>query len=325
MPELPEVETIRQDLEKKILNTKIVQVVVYNKKSVGGDSNKFVRALKGHSFIKINRRGKLMIFRLDQGSTSLLVHLKMTGQLIYERELKNKVDVVAGGHKLSVADIENLPNKHTRVAFVFANGGQLFFNDLRIFGYMKLASVETVENVLKKFGPEPLSPLPGGEVRAKSPDGASPLFGVRGRSQGETRMISPVLTFDYFSNLFKKRQKTTVKAMLLNQELIAGLGNIYVDEVCWCAGIMPSRRVGTVTKAEQKKLFACIPKILKEAIKHRGTTFRNFLDASGRKGNYTDFLKVYDRDGKKCQRCGAIIKKIKTAGRGTHFCPKCQK
>lgn len=291
MPELPEVETIRQDLRKKILNTRIVQVVVFKKRSVGGKGTKFVLALKGNTFREIDRRGKLMIFKLKRGGESLLVHLKMTGQLIYERERKNKIEIVAGGHKMTESDIECLPNKHTRIVFVFANGGKLFFNDLRLFGYMKMADSSTVERALKKFGPEPMT------------------------SQ---------FTLKYFSGLFKKRSKTTIKAILLNQELIAGLGNIYVDEVCFASGVKPMRRVGAVTLAEQKKIFLAIPKILRAALKHRGTTFRNFLDSSGKKGNYTDFLNVYDRDGEKCKRCQTIIKKMRVAGRGTHYCPQCQ-
>ena len=342
MPELPEVETIRRDLEKKILNKKIVHVEVRNKKSVGGMSTKFVHALTGNAITKIERRGKLMIWYLkrsiiipsetrgDEESLSvvgepeishplrrgirndkkvgaLLVHLKMTGQLIYEKKIKNEIEIVAGGHKLSEKDIECLPNQWTRIVFVFADGGELFFNDLRLFGYMKLASQTEVERVLKKYGPEPISlPRPAGEGRR-----------VRARSQE--------FSFDYFSSLFKKRKNTNLKALLLNQELIAGLGNIYVDEACFRAGVRPNRRVGSVTKEEQKKLFHAIPVILQEALKHRGTTFRNFLDSSGKKGNYTDFLKVYDRDGQPCKQCGIVIKKIKAAGRGTHYCPKCQR
>lgn len=290
MPELPEVETIRLDLVSKVLNTKIVRVVVYTKKIVG-ESTQFVRTLEGNEFSAIERRGKLLIFRLKNGNQSVLVHLKMTGQLIYEIEKKGKVEIVAGGHKMSENDLDALPNKFTKVAFVFANGGELFFNDMRMFGYMHVVNEPTVQKALSAFGPEP---------------------------------FSKDFTFTYFSNLFKKRKGTNLKAFLLNQELVAGLGNIYVDEVCWYAGVRPMRRVGTVSMAEQKKLFEGIPKILKEALKHRGTTFRNFLDSSGKKGNYTDFLKVYDRDGQKCKRCDSIIKKTKIAGRGTHYCPRCQ-
>lgn len=300
MPELPEVETVRQDLRKKILNKKIVHVCVHHNKSVAGENTKFVQALMGNVFKEIDRRGKLMIFRLKTGADSVLVHLKMTGQLIYEKEVGKRVELVAGGHKLSASDIENLPNEHTRIVFVFADGGELFFNDLRLFGYMKLANQDDVAKALKKFGPEPVL----------RPSGYGGQTGY---------------TFKYFSELFKKRKNTNIKALLLNQELIAGLGNIYVDEACWCARIKPMRRVGSITPAEQQKLFTCIPKILNEALKHRGTTFRNFLDSSGKKGNYTDFLKVYDRDGQACPRCKTIIKKTRAAGRGTHYCPGCQR
>lgn len=293
MPELPEVETVRQDLIKKILNKKIVRVVVYRAKSVAGQSKKFIAAFTGNSVTAIDRRGKLMIWYLKKGEENVLVHLKMTGQLIYEHETKNnKVEMIAGGHKLSEHDIENLPNSFTRIAFVFADGGELFFNDLRVFGYMKLAGSAKVEKALKQFGPEP---FPG------------------------------ELTFDYFSGLFKTRSRAPIKALLLDQKAIAGLGNIYADEVCFKAGVKPNRRVGTITKAEQKKLFDAIPMIIAEALRHRGTTFRNFLDSSGKKGNYTDFLKVYDRTGEPCRKCGTPIKKIRCAGRGTHFCPVCQK
>lgn len=292
MPELPEVETIRQDLRKKILNKKIVQVLVRHKKSVSGSSTKFVHALVGKAVIEIDRRGKLMIFRLQKGEQAMLVHLKMTGQLIYRQVSRGAIELVAGGHKLLAADIECLPNDHTRVVFSFADGSELFFNDLRLFGYVKLAAATEVAEALKQFGPEPLT---------------------------------KDFTWRYFSALFKKRKNTNLKALLLNQELIAGLGNIYADEVCWCAWVKPARRVGAITAAEQKKLFYCIPKILRQAIKHRGTTFRNFLDSSGRPGNYTDFLKVYDRPGEPCPRCGSAIVKTKTAGRGTHLCPRCQR
>jgi len=292
MPELPEVETIRQDLVKKILNKKIAHVEVVRDKAVGEMGKKFVQALVGNSITAIHRRGKLLIAILKNSKDSLLIHLRMTGQLIYEKEVKNKVEIVAGGHKMSEKDIENLPNKSTQVVIVFADGAQLFFNDQRRFGYMKLASPETVAAALKKYGPEPLT---------------------------------KDFTEEHLKKIFTARQNTTVKAVLLNQELIAGLGNIYVDEVCFCAGVRPQRRVKTVTASERKKIFNCIPKILKEAIRHRGTTFRNFLDSSGREGNYTTFLRVYDRDGEPCRRCQTLIQKTNAAGRGTHFCPKCQK
>ncbi len=329
MPELPEVETIRQDLRKKILNTKIIRVQIYHSTSVARRDKDFVKALTGNQIKEIDRRGKLMIWRLRnpspvRGGTVggvLLVHLKMTGQLIYEKETRKKIEILAGGHKLSERDIERLPNQWTRIVFVFADGSQLFFNDLRLFGYIKLASREEVERVLNKYGPEPIQTSPPVLPFANGRKNRDPLLG-KGEGRERSRQL---FTLAYFSALFPKRKNTNLKALLLNQELIAGLGNIYVDEVCFGAGVRPSRRVGSITKLEQQKLFSCIPKILSEAIKHRGTTFRNFLDSSGKKGNYTDFLKVYDRDGKPCKRCGSVIKKIVAAGRGTHYCPKCQR
>ncbi|MBI2444055.1 MAG: bifunctional DNA-formamidopyrimidine glycosylase/DNA-(apurinic or apyrimidinic site) lyase [Candidatus Magasanikbacteria bacterium] len=290
MPELPEVETIRQDLRRKILNTKIVKVEVRASNAVGGERAKFGRTLTGNAIREIERRGKLMVWRLERGDADLLVHLKMTGQLIYERQTDDHVEVVAGGHKLTERDFD-LPNAHTRVIFTFANRGKLFFNDLRRFGYLKLASAAEAERALSKFGIEPLT---------------------------------KAFTGPAFRQALGKRQ-TSVKAALMDQEKIAGIGNIYADEICFCARVRPTRRVSTLTIAEKKKLFACTPRIIQKAIQHKGTTFRDYLDTEGKQGNYTNFLRVYDQDGKPCSRCHALIKKIKSNGRGTHFCPHCQK
>lgn len=305
MPELPEVETIRNDLRKKILNKKIVQVDVRNGKAVNFENKFFIQALRGNAILEINRRGKLMIFRLSHPViltrqpagknlskriiTSVLVHLKMTGQLIYEKKIRNKIEVIAGGHKLTEKDFD-LPNKHTQVIFAFDDHGELFFNDLRRFGYMKLATDADVEKSLSGFGIEPLT---------------------------------YDFTYENFISALGKR-KVTIKVALMDQKKIAGIGNIYADEICFCAGVLPPRQVATLTASEKKRIFACIPDILKMAIKHRGTTFKDYLDSEGKKGNYTDFLQVFDREGEKCLRCGGVVKKIKSNGRGTHFCPSCQ-
>ena len=156
---------------------------------------------------------------------------------------------------------------------------------------MKIATSEEVEKVKSKFGLEPLSKN---------------------------------FTLKKFQNIFTNK-KTSIKAILMNQELIAGIGNIYADEICFCAKVLPTRAASKLTPAEIKKLYDCIPKILQEAIKHRGTTFKDFRDSDGKKGNYTNFLQVYDRDGEICRRCGSIIKKTRVAGRGTRCCLHCQK
>ena len=289
MPELPEVETIRRDLEKKIAGTKIKGVEILATKSVHNKSAEFLKVLIGNNFKHIERRGKLLMFALNKVGKYgyLLVHLKMTGQLIY----RHKKQLLAGGHSQSAMDTQ-VPNKFTRVVFTFGDGGQLFFNDLRRFGYLKLVSKEEKEKIVtNNFGIEPLT---------------------------------PDYILESFEKLFKKRQ-TNVKALILNQKLISGIGNIYADEACFCARILPMRKVSSLSQKEIKKLFECIEHVLKIAIKNRGTTFNNYVDSDGNTGSHVNFLNVYGRDGEKCEKCKSEIMKIKHAGRGTHYCGKCQK
>ncbi len=289
MPELPEVETIRRDLEKKIAGQKIKSAGILATKSVHNKSVEFLKFLVGNNFSHIERRGKLLMFALKKVGkyAFMLVHLKMTGQLIY----RHKKQILAGGHSQTAMDT-TVPNKFTRVIFTFSDGGQLFFNDLRRFGYLKLVSKEEKEKIVKNnFGIEPLT---------------------------------PDYTLEAFEKLFKKRQ-TNVKALLLNQKLISGIGNIYADEACFDARILPFRKVSSLTKEEIRKLFSVIEHVLKLSIKHRGTTFNNYVDSDGNTGSHISFLNVYGRAGEKCKKCKSIILKNKHAGRGTHYCVKCQK
>ena len=289
MPELPEVETIRRDLEKKIAGTKIKSIEILAAKSVHNKSSKFLKVLVGNNFKHIERRGKLLMFALNKTEeySYLLVHLKMTGQLIY----RHKKQLLAGGHSQSAMDTQ-VPNKFTRVVFTFGDGGQLFFNDLRRFGYLKLVSKEEKEKiVINNFGIEPLT---------------------------------PDYILESFEKLFIKRQ-TNIKALLLNQKLISGIGNIYADEACFCAKVLPTRKVSGLSALEIKKLFKCVEEVLRVAITNRGTTFNNYVDSDGHTGSHINFLNVYGRDGEKCKKCKSIILKMKHAGRGTHYCPKCQK
>lgn len=285
MPELPEVETIRRGLEKRIINKKIVAVKALDKKVVKNQN--FANILVGQKVVKIERRGKLLAFLLSNHEY-LFAHLKMTGQLIYKENNKNKI--LAGGHSLnSMAD---WGDKYTRATITFSDKSELWFNDLRRFGYLKIVDQKEKDRVWEKdFGIEPLTKN---------------------------------FTWPNLRKLFLKRQ-TNIKALLMNQKLIAGLGNIYVDEACFCANVLPSRKVSKITESEIKKFFVCIPKILKIAIKNRGTTFNSFVDDNGKKGSHVKFLNVYGRAGEKCKKCGTAIQKIRHAGRGTHFCPKCQK
>ncbi len=289
MPELPEVETIRQDLRRKILHQKITGIII-NSDKVAGDKparQELSKFLPGKTFHEVDRVGKLLIIEIAESPLFLLVHLKMTGQLIYAHHDK----IIAGGHSFTSINTK-LPDKHTQVIITFQNGGKLFFNDLRRFGYFKLVDTTSKAKAVARFGIEPLTKN---------------------------------FTFEAFSLLFKKR-KTLLKALLLNQQLIAGIGNIYADEICHAAKIHPTRRVNTLRQAEIKRLYQATQAIIKKAITFRGTTFNNYVDSSGNKGNFSRLLKVYEQDGKNCKTCKiTIIKKIHAAGRGTHFCPKCQK
>ena len=285
MPELPEVETIRRDLEEHILNKKITEVQVLAQKSIRGACAGFQRTLKNNHFIKIDRVGKLLIFVLPK-KTHLLTHLKMTGQFILVQKTKR----FSGGHPFT--NIETpLPNKFTRVIFNFSNGATLYFNDLRRFGFMQIVDEIGLAKTRSRFGLEPL----------------------------DTKF-----TLAHFATLLKNK-KTRLKALLLDQTLIAGLGNIYADEACFLAGVLPGRAAESLSVKEIKKLHTACKKVLKLGIKNRGTSFSNYIDLKGQKGKHYDFLNVYGRGNKNCKKCRRqIIKKIRLVGRGTHFCPNCQ-
>lgn len=298
MPELPEVETIRRDLEKVILGKKIKSVILFDSKTARNKAAFFINFLTNRQVVSISRRGKLLIFEINKKkeeneSMYLLVHLKMTGQLIFS---SNK-EYLLGGHSsgdeaLKRSDEDRMLVRHTRSVIKFSGGGTLFFNDMRRFGYLQLVTKSDLEKIKKNnYGPEPLT---------------------------------EELTIDYLVNILKNRS-TNIKALLLNQKLIAGLGNIYVDEALFLAKIKPSRSGKSIKRKELDKLLIAINEIIASAIKNRGTTFNNYVDSSGRKGNFLSLLKVYSRGGEPCYKCKKPIKKIKLAGRGTHYCPNCQK
>lgn len=297
MPELPEVETIRRDLKRKILNKKIKNVLVTGKARVNLDHKEFTKILKGRKFIDIDRVGKLLIFDIDIKDKFLLAHLKMTGQLIYVKPhpgpllgKEREYEITAGGHSDANYNFD-LPDKSTRVSFEFLDSGKLFFNDSRRFGYLRIVNAAELQKVKSKFGIEPLT---------------------------------KDFTIDNFKKVFLVR-KTNIKALLLNQQLFAGIGNIYADEACFMAGVLPSTLVSDLSDVQISKLHKSVEKIIKKAIEERGTTFNNYRDSEGKKGNFLKFLKVYGRAGLKCKRCSGIIEKTKVAGRGTHFCSVCQK
>jgi formamidopyrimidine-DNA glycosylase len=292
MPELPEVETVRRDLNERLIGQRFLKVDVYDFKNVAPSAIFLAKNLLGLKIKEISRRGKLLIFNFYKSDLKLLIHLKMTGQLIY----KDKQSLLAGGHSLSKTSLNDsiggdLPNRFTRVVFTLSLS-KLFFNDLRKFAYIKLLKNKELERILKiSYGPEPLD------------------------KEFNDKFLVALL----------KRHKTSIKALLLKQEVIAGLGNIYVDESLFLAQIKPDRLANSISESEAKKLRIAIVKIIKKAIEKRGTTFSDYLDGEGKVGNFSDYLKVFNRQKKSCYKCKNKIKKIRVAGRGTHFCPKCQR
>ncbi len=284
MPELPEVETIVRDLNKKIKNKKIISVEILDKK-VFHLAKSDLKNVVSKKIKAVKRRAKMIIF--DLGDYFLMVHLKMTGQLVYQ----TKNFLIAGGHPIINQDKE-LPNKFSRVIFKFNDKGILYFNDIRRFGWIKLLSKNNFLKLNNGLGVEPLEKN---------------------------------FTLEYFKKFLSHKSKTSIKQTLLEQKYVVGIGNIYADESLFTAGIKPFRKVGTLSAAEIKKLWSVIPKILKYAIKHRGTSFNDYVDAQGETGNFIKCLKVYGRAGERCKKCAGIIKKMKLGGRGTHWCDKCQK
>lgn len=288
MPELPEVETVRLQLLAKVLGKTVKAVEVFHAKTVGHDETIEDKLLR-RTIEDIDRVGKLLIFSfVGEPDTYLLAHLKMTGQFFY---VDGEVVVTGGGHSMSEADIAEFPGRHTRVAFYFEDGSSLYFNDMRLFGYAKLANAAELKKARAGFGPEP---------------------------------IDPDFDCEWFVDTLRKK-KTSVKAALLNQSFVAGLGNIYVDEALWRAQIRPTRRADTVSKKEAAALCAAAGEVMLESIQLGGTTFKDFKDTGGEHGNFRDHLKVFGKQGQACSRCGEIITKVRCAGRGTHYCPGCQK
>ncbi len=289
MPELPEVETIRRGLQALAVGRRVAGLRVIEPGSFHGAPSA-VRALQGATVVKIERRAKVLTVVFDNGYC-LVIHLKMTGQLVLVDPNLRGGRFGAGHPSRSL--IGDLPDKSTRVVIELADGGRLFFNDQRKFGWMRLLPLAEAARLdfFKKAGPEPLSP---------------------GFSAAE------------LAKRLARRPGSRVKAALLDQAVIAGIGNIYADESLFDAGVHPSRRVSSLSPDEVQALWRSIRRVLSLAIAKGGSTDRNYLNAEGRPGDYLKTAMVFRRQGQACRRCGGEVHKIKLAGRGTHFCPVCQ-
>ena len=278
MPELPEVETIRRGLKDFIINKKIEKIDILCEKS-------FIGSPVLGTVKNIRRFGKALILDLDNGY-SLMIHLRMTGQLIYDGKER-----YAAGHP-SDNFTDNLPNKQTRVILKFA-GGTLYFNDQRKFGFIKTIKTSEIENdaFIKKLAKEPWQ-----------------------------------MSSDEFYEKLQKHKNSPIKAVILDQTIICGLGNIYADESLFMSKIHPATKAGALTKKEASTLLDMAAKAMDTAIDSGGSTMKDYVKADGTKGDYLDkFAQIFNRTGKPCLVCGTKIEKIRVAGRGTHICPNCQR
>jgi len=281
MPELPEVETIREGLRDRLVGKRLINVENLSPKQLIGD----VADAVGQTVKKIERQGKVLILNLRE--SSLLFHLKMTGQLIL---VENGEPELSGGHPVPKFGSE-VPNKTTRIILRFSGQETLYFNDLRKFGWLKVLSTAEVKNepLIKSLGPEPLS-------------------------AGFTK--------PYLAERSAKKSGP-IKGFLLDQTIIAGIGNIYADEALWYARIRPDRPAGSLNEAEVGRLYTATNKAIELGIKHRGTSFDSYVTIEGERGNYLHHAKAYHQT--ECARCKGPIEKKKIAGRTAHFCPRCQK
>jgi len=282
MPELPEVETIVNDLKPYLVGRRIKDVKVLNAASVNG-VKRFRTRLSGQKLLSLQRYGKNIVLVFND--FAVVIHLKMTGQLVWQSGGIS----LAGGHPISNQN-SAWPHKFTRVIISLAQG-TLYFNDVRKFGWIRLMTPTKLQTYLNRLGLEPLSQN---------------------------------YTFPSFC-LALGRSRQAIKKVLLDQSKIVGLGNIYVDEALYLAGIKPSRICSDLKPSELQALYRAIPKVLKLSIKNRGTSFSDYRDGQGQVGQNLKFLKVYGRANQTCHKCQSLINKTKLGGRGTHWCPNCQK
>lgn len=342
MPELPEVETIRLGLSRLIVGQGIAGVQFDWPKSFPNAPSDVAQFVVGAHVVAVHRRAKVLLIELSTGYT-LVTHLKMTGQLVFVAD-KNKArgkwkmedskttapysnshipnanntsrqasfrgrgddpEFISGssggvgpsfrfggGHP-NDSLIGELPDKTTRVEITFQDESKLFFNDQRKFGWMRLCPTLEVPNIdfMKRVGPEPLDDS---------------------------------FTGDVLYERLQRRKNTSIKAALLDQTVLAGIGNIYADESLWGAQIHPVTPVRLLPKSKIQNLTSEIKAVLLLSLAKGGSTDKNYIDAEGNRGSYLSFARVFRREGEACPRCGTTIEKLRVAGRGTHVCPRCQ-
>ncbi len=281
MPELPEVETVARQLRTVLIGKKIKDIEIRKEKTWSGDPKDIIAT----PIEEISRRAKILRIHFPN-KKNLIIHLKMSGQLIYVDGEKR----LGGGHP--TADwVNDLPSSHTRVIFTFTDDTKLFFNDQRIFGWMR---VVTDEQVKKSF-----------EILA--PD-----------------IIDPSVTAEYVFQLTAKR-KVPIKQLIMDNQIVSGVGNIYACDALNLAKISPLRLGSSLPKAKIARLVQAMKEVVQLGIELGGATVHGkYFQVSGLAGKYQDVVRVYDKKGNPCPNCGKMIIKIKLGGRGTYYCPNCQ-
>ena len=290
MPELPEVETTVRDLNKTILGRKIEDIWSDFKKMIKKpkDFGEFKKETKNKKIEKVRRRGKNILIDLS-GNKTLLIHQKLTGHFLvgsWKLEVGSWIPLIKGS-------LEEPVNRFIHLMFWLDDELMLALSDLRKFAKVELWDKEELERSkeFRSLGPEPLE---------------------------------KDFSFEKFKEALSQKKKGKIKQVLMDQTIIAGIGNIYSDEILWTAKVHPLKKTSRLNNEEIKRIFQAMKKVLKQALGLRGTSISDYRRPSGEKGYYTEKRKVYRREGDKCPRCGTIIKRIKLTGRSAHFCPNCQ-
>jgi formamidopyrimidine-DNA glycosylase len=287
MPELPEVETVKIGLQRLLPGREVAAVDFDWPKSFPNAEADVQQFLIGARIELVRRRAKVLIIELSS-KYSLVIHLKMTGQLVFRGARQR----FGAGHP-SRSLIGELPDASTRVTIEFSDGSKLYFNDQRKFGWIRLMPTTEILNLdfFQKVGPEPLA---------------------------------ADFIWQLFAERVRRRRNSNIKAVLLDQTVIAGVGNIYADESLWGAKIHPLTLAKDLSDEQLETLYEELVFVLKLAIEKGGSTDRHYVDAEGKHGSYLSFARVFRREGQLCPRCGTVIEKTRVAGRGTHLCPHCQ-
>jgi len=293
MPELPEVQTIISDLNKKIKGETITDFWSDHKKAVKNNFENFAEGIKGRKILEAKRIGKNILINLS-GNKTIYIHLKMTGHLL----IKNKKEKV----KSKKDFFEDRVNQYVHHIFYLGKNKRMEFSDLRKFGKIVLVDTDKVQNLK--------------EIKSLGVD-----------------VMSEEFTLKKFQEILNRKSargglaygEKKIRDILMDQNIVSGIGNIYASEILFEARVYPERKAGSLSGGEVKKIFEATKNILEKAIKLRGTSDSDYRDTSGAPGGFQKVLKVYRKAGEKCQSCDTIIKRIKMGQRSAFVCPKCQK